>query len=75
MDPLCRIESYGDELLDIEPKASQLIEKIGWRKFFGSFNGFNSELVLRFSLSLKDNVVQIGDVTLILAEGFIAKAT
>ena len=62
-------------MVDTEPEVSQLIGKIGWRKFFSSFNGFNSELVLRFSLSSKDNVVHIGDVTLILAEGFIAKVT
>ena len=62
-------------MVDIEPEASQLIEKIGWRKFFGSFNGFNPKSALRFALSLKDNVVHIGDVTLILSEGFIAKVT
>ena len=75
MEPFCRIEPIGDEFLDIEPEASWLIEKIGWRNCFGKFDGHNSEVTRRFTLSLKDNVAQIRDLTLIISKGFVSKAT
>ena len=33
MEPLCRFEPDGAELLDIHPNVSQLFDKIGWSKF------------------------------------------
>ena len=75
MAPLYRIEPIGGELLDIKPEASQLIDKIGWRKFFGNFDGHKYEVTLRFELSLKDNVAHIGDLNMIISKGFVAKET
>ena len=74
MASLCRIELSRDELLDIEPEATWLVEKIGWRKFFGSLDGYNSKVTLTFALSLKDNIAQVGDVTLVLSDGFLSRA-
>ena len=67
--------SVGDDLLDIEPKASQVIDKVGWGKFFRRFDGHNTEVTRRFVLSLKENLAQIGDLTMVISEGFIAKVT
>ena len=75
MAPLYRIEPIGGELLDIEPEASQLIDKIGWRNVFGNFDGHKFEVNLGFTLFLKDNIEHIGNLTLIIYEYFVAKAS
>ena len=75
MAPLCRFEPAESELLDIEPESALLINKIGWGEFFRSFNGYNIEVTRQFSLSLKDNVAQIGNLRLVISEDFILKAT
>ena len=75
MDPLCRFEPVGNELLDIEPKSSELIEKISWDDFFLSFNGNHTEVTQQFSLYLKGNVSQIGDLRLVITEDLIEKDT
>ena len=73
MSPLCIFEMSGNELLDIKPEASRLIDKVGWANFFRRFNGNNTKVTYRFTLSLKENVAHIGDLSLIIFEGFIAK--
>lgn len=61
-------------MLDIYLDTSQLFDKIGWGEFFRSFSGHNMEVTRRFSLSLRENVAQIGNVRLDISESFIAKA-
>ena len=41
MEPLSRFEVLGPEMLEMDPKATNLFEKIGWKPFFWSFNGHN----------------------------------
>ena len=37
MAPLCRLEPDGSEMIDIEPEAAFLIDKVGWGDFFQEF--------------------------------------
>ena len=43
MAPLSRFEVSGPEMLEMDPVATTLFEKIGWKPFFWSFNGHNEE--------------------------------
>ena len=43
MAPLSRFEVSGPEMLEMDPIAMALFEKIGWKPFFWSFNGHNEE--------------------------------
>ena len=73
MAPLCRFQPVRSDLLDIEPESAQLIDKIGWGKFFISFNKHNVEVTRQFSLSLKENVSQVGNMHLVIYEDIITK--
>ena len=75
MAPLCRFEPFENELLEIEPEETELFEKISIGSFFRCFNGHHIEVTRHFTLSVKDDVSQIGDLWPILIEGLIAKAT
>ena len=75
MAPLCRFDPTGSELLNIELEAMLLIEKIRWGEFFRRFDWHNVEVTHQFSLSLKENVAQIGNLHLVISEDFIAKET
>ena len=41
MAPLSRFEVSGPKMLEMDPVATTLFEKIGWKPFFWSFNGHN----------------------------------
>ena len=62
MAPLSRFQLEGVDLLDIHPDISKLFDKLGWREFFSYFSGHNVEVTRSFSLSLGENVAQIGNV-------------
>ena len=72
---MCRFEPAGSELLDIEPEATLLNDKVGWGDIFRSFDGHDIEVTHRFSLYFKENVAQIRDLRLVIYEDFVAKAT
>ena len=38
MTPVCHFEVSGKELLEVEPKATELFENIGWGFCFRCFN-------------------------------------
>ena len=44
MAPLSCFEVSGPEMLEMDPVAMALFEKIGWKPFFWSFNGHNEEV-------------------------------
>ena len=75
MAPLNRFEISGPELVESNPEATALFDKIGWGSFFKVFSGHHVEITKQFALSLKDDVAQIGDFQLVLNEDMIAKAT
>ena len=60
MAPLCRFEPAGNEFPDIEPANSRLIDKVGWGNFFRLFNRYNTKVTRQFTLSLKENIAQMG---------------
>ena len=41
MAPLSHFEVLGPKMLEMDPIAMALFEKIGWKPFFLSFNGHN----------------------------------
>ena len=73
--PLNRLEISGPELVESNPEVDALFEKIGWGLFFKGFSGHHVEITRRFTMSLKDDVAQVGDFQLILNEDLIAKAS
>ena len=75
MAPLSRFEVSVLEMIEMDPEATALFEKIGWKPFFWSFNGHNEEVTRQFTLSFDGNTTQIGDLQLVLDEEFISKAT
>ena len=75
MAPLNRFEISGPELVESNPEAAALFEKIGWGSFFKGFSGHHVEITRQFPMSLKDDVAQVGDFQLILNEDMIPKAT
>ena len=75
MAPLSRFEISGTELVEADEKAALLFDKIGWGQFFRCFSGHNVGVTKQFSLSLKENVAQIGDFKFIIDEDKIAEAT
>ena len=75
MEPLSRFEVSGPEMLEMDPIATALFEKIGWKPFFWSFNGHNEEVTRQFVLSFDGDTAQIGDLQLVVDEEFISKAT
>ena len=44
MAPLSHFEVFEPEMLEMDPKATTLFEKIGWKPFSWSFNGHNKEV-------------------------------
>ena len=43
MAPLSRFEVSRLKMLEMDPEATTLFEKISWKPFFWSFNGHNEE--------------------------------
>ena len=75
MAPLNRFEISGPELVESNLEVAVLFEKIGWGLFFKGFSGHHVEITRRFTMSLKDDVAQVGDFQLILNKDLITKAT
>ena len=75
MAPLSRFEISGPKLVEADEKVAMLFDKIGWVQFFRCFSGHNVGVTKHFSLSLKENVAQIGDFRFIIDEDKIAEAT
>ena len=75
MSPLSRFEISGPELVESDEKVAALFKKIGWGSFFRCFSGHNAEVTKQFSMSLKENVAQIGGFKFIIDEDKIAEAT
>ena len=75
MAPLNHFEMSGSELIEADEKIALVFEKIRWGHFFRSFSGHNAEVTKRFSLSLKENIAQIGGFKFIVDEDKIAEAT
>ena len=74
MTLLNRFEISGHDLVEYNPEAVTFFEKIGWF-FFKGFSGHHVEITRQFTMSLKDDVAQVGDFQLILNKDLIAKAT
>ena len=62
MAPLSHFKFSGLEMLEMDPVATALFEKISWKPFFWSFNGHNEEVTRQFALSFDGNTAQIGDL-------------
>ena len=60
MAPLNRFEIYGSKLIEANKEVALHFEKIGWGKFFKSFDGHHVEVTKMFAMNLKDEIVQIG---------------
>ena len=75
MAPLNRFEISGSELIEADEKVALRFEKIGWGKFFKSFDGHHAEVTKMFAMNLNDDVVQIGNFKFIINEDKIAEAT
>ena len=74
MAPLNRFKISGSELIGADEKIALLFEKIGWGHFFRSFSGHNAEVTKLFSLSLKENIAQVGGFKFIMDEEKIVEA-
>ena len=59
MVPLSHFEVSGPEMLEMDPVATTLFEKIGWKPFFWSFNGHNEEVTRQFALSFDGNTLKL----------------
>ena len=75
MAPLNHFEIFGSELIEANEEVALHFEKIGWGKFFKSFEGHHAEVTKMFTMNLKDDIVQIGGFTFIINEDKIAEAT
>ena len=75
MAPLNRFEISGSELIEANEEVALRFEKIGWGKFFKSFDGHHAEVTKMFAMNLKDNIVQIGGFTFVINEDKITEAT
>ena len=75
MAPLNRFEISGSELIEADEKVALRFEKIGWGKFFRSFNNHHAEVTKMFAMNLKDDIVQIGGFEFVINEYKIAVAT
>ena len=60
MAPLSRFEISGTELVEADEKVAVFFEQIGWGLFFKCFSGHNAEVTKQFTMSLRENVAQIG---------------
>ena len=60
MAPLSRFEISGPEMVEANEEVAALFGNIGWGSFFRHFSGHNNEVTRQFTLSLKENVAQIG---------------
>ena len=61
--------------MEIEPESTHVIEKIGWVYFFTIVNEHHIEVTRQFSLSLRENISQIGNLRLVITKDLIEKAT
>ena len=61
--------------MEADEKVVVLFEKIGWGSFFRCFSGHNAEVTKQFTMSLRENVAQIGGFKFIIDEDKIAEAT
>ena len=75
MAPLNRYEISGFELIEANEEVALHFEKIGWGKFFKSFDGHHAEVTKLFAMNLKDDIVQIGGFEFVINEDKIAAAT
>ena len=62
--PLSRFEISGPELVEADEEVATLFKKIGLGSLFRRFSGHNTEVTRQFTLSLKENVAQIGGFSL-----------
>ena len=60
--------------MEANEEVAALFEKMGWGSFFIHFNGHNTEVTRQFSLSVKENVAQIGVFQFIIDEDKITEA-
>ena len=71
-----------------EPSSRQVLENIssfqaskalfathGWFQFFNHFNGHDDDVSLQFANSFDGNQAQIGDLTLVVSDQTISRAT
>ena len=53
MAPLSCYEISDVELIEADEKVALRFDKIGWGKFFRSFNGHHAEVTKMFAMNLK----------------------
>ena len=67
MAPMNHYEISGSELIEANEEVALRFEKLGWGKFFKSFDGHHAEVTKLFSMNLKDDIVQIGSFEFIIS--------
>ena len=75
MAPMNCYEISGSELIEANEEVALRFEKLGWGKFFKSFDGHHAEVTKLFAMNLKDDIVQIGGFEFVINEDKITAAT
>ena len=75
MAPLIQFEISGPELVAADEKVTVLFEKIRCGSCFRCFSGHNAEVKKQITMSLGENVAQIGGFKFIIDEDKIVEAT
>ena len=75
MGKLLRAELEGPKYLEGYPQEKDLLRKAKWLRFIQKFKGYNKEVTKAFARSFDGQMVEIGDLKLMVTETTIATAT
>ena len=71
---MARIELEGAELLESYPQMAQRFRDTGWFEFLTTFQGYDKQVSMEFSLNFDCHEVKIGKMLMLVTEQTIAKA-
>lgn len=72
-----RAEPEGSKFLEAYPQVVKALQKANWLQCIKKFKGYHKEVTKAFARSFQDEngQAEVGDVTITVSEGSIAKAT
>ena len=77
MGKLLRAEPEGAKFLEVYPQVEEALQKANWLQCIRKFKGYHKEVTKAFARSFKDkdSQAEVGDLTVTVSEGSIARAT
>ena len=71
---VARIKPEGVKLLEAYPQMAQIFRDTGWFEFLTTFQGYDEQVSMEFSLNFDGHEVEIGKMLMMVIENTIAKA-